>query len=79
MEISRCVLASRPGPHASVLVVQLGRFTEEEQKTVALIKAVFGEPAMKHMIILFTRKEELEDRGLSDFVRGADVKLRSII
>ncbi|MBV97397.1 GTPase IMAP family member 7, partial [Eschrichtius robustus] len=79
MEISRCVLASCPGPHAIVLVMQLGRYTEEEQKTVALIKAVFGEAAMKHMIILFTRKEELEDHSLSDFVRGADVKLQSIL
>ncbi|XP_032499870.1 GTPase IMAP family member 7-like [Phocoena sinus] len=78
-EISRCVLASCPGPHAIVLVMQLGRYTEEEQKTVALIKAVFGEPAMKHMIILFTRKEELEDRSLSDFVRGAGIRLRSIL
>ena len=78
-EISRCVFASCPGPHAIVLVMQLGRYTEEEQKTVALIKAVFGEAAMKHMIILFTRKEELEDHSLSDFVRGADVKLRSIL
>ncbi|XP_053465200.1 GTPase IMAP family member 7-like [Nycticebus coucang] len=51
-EVSRCVLSSRPGTHAIVLVMPLGRFTEEEQKTVALIKAVFGEAAMKHMIIL---------------------------
>ncbi|XP_059964809.1 GTPase IMAP family member 7 [Mesoplodon densirostris] len=79
MEISRCVLESCPGPHAIVLVVQLGRYTEEEQKTVALIKAVFGEAAMKHMIVLFTRKEDLEDHSLGDFLRGADVKLRSIL
>ncbi|XP_007469908.1 PREDICTED: GTPase IMAP family member 7 [Lipotes vexillifer] len=78
-EISLCVLASCPGPHAIILVMQLGRYTPEEQETMALIKAVFGEPAMKHMIILFTRKEELEDRSLSDFVGGADVKLRSIL
>lgn len=78
-EISRCVLASCPGPHAIVLVLRLGRYTEEEQKTVALIKAVFGGRAMKHMIILFTRKDELEDQTLSDFVRGADVNLRNII
>ncbi|XP_058929432.1 GTPase IMAP family member 7-like [Kogia breviceps] len=78
-EISRCVLESCPGPHAIVLVMQLGRYTEEEQKTVALVKAVFGEAAVKHMVILFTRKEELEGHSLSDFVRGADVNLRSIL
>nr|XP_005551201.3 GTPase IMAP family member 7 [Macaca fascicularis]XP_015303764.2 GTPase IMAP family member 7 [Macaca fascicularis] len=78
-EISRCVISSCPGPHAIVLVLQLGRYTEEEQKTVALIKAVFGKPAMKHMVILFTRKEELEGQSLSDFIADADVNLKSIV
>ncbi|XP_078293952.1 GTPase IMAP family member 7-like isoform X1 [Panthera onca] len=78
-EISRCVLYSCPGPHAIVLVLQLGRYTDEEQKTVALIKYVFGEPALKHMIMLFTRKDNLEGQSLSDFLAGADVKLRNII
>ncbi|XP_057588340.1 GTPase IMAP family member 7-like [Hippopotamus amphibius kiboko] len=78
-EISRCVLLSCPGPHAIVLVIQLGRYTEEEQKTVELIKAVFGEAAMKHMLILFTRKELLDDQRLSHNVEDVDVKLRSLI
>ncbi|XP_026308536.1 GTPase IMAP family member 7-like [Piliocolobus tephrosceles] len=78
-EISRCVISSCPGPHAIVLVLQLGRYTEEEQKTVGLIKAVFGKPAMKHMVILFTRKEELEGQSLSDFIADADVSLKSIV
>ncbi|XP_062049772.1 GTPase IMAP family member 7-like [Lepus europaeus] len=78
-EISKCVLLSRPGPHAILLVMPLGRYTQEEQNTVALIKAVFGESAMKHMIILFTRREELEDRSLDDFIANADVNLKSVI
>ena len=78
-EISRCVLASCPGPHAIVLVLRLGRHTQEEQQTVALVKALFGEAAMKYMTILFTRKEELEDQSLSDFLENADVNLRSLI
>lgn len=78
-EISRCVLFSCPGPHAIILVLQLGRYTEEEQRTVALIKAIFGKPAMKHMIILFTRKDELEGKTLKDFLADTDVNLQSII
>ncbi|XP_042831221.1 GTPase IMAP family member 7-like isoform X2 [Panthera tigris] len=78
-EISQCVLYSCPGPHAIVLVLQLGRYTDEEQKTMALIKALFGKPALKHMIILFTRKDNLEEKSLSDFLADADVKLRNII
>lgn len=78
-EISRCVLASCPGPHAIVLVLQLGRYTEEEQKTVALLKSIFGKPAMKHMMVLFTRKEELKTQNMSDFIASASGQLQSIL
>uniref|UniRef100_G1MKN3 GTPase IMAP family member 8 n=1 Tax=Ailuropoda melanoleuca TaxID=9646 RepID=G1MKN3_AILME len=78
-EISRCVLYSCPGPHAIVMVLQVGRYTDEEQKTVALIKAVFGKAAMKHMIVLFTRKDNLEGQSLDDYIAEADVNLRSVI
>ncbi|OWK06546.1 GIMAP7 [Cervus elaphus hippelaphus] len=78
-EISRCILASCPGPHAIVLVLKLGRYTEEEQKTVALIKNLFGEAAMNYMIILFTGKEDLEDQSLSNFLEGSDGNLGSLL
>ncbi|XP_044621717.1 GTPase IMAP family member 7-like [Equus asinus] len=78
-EISRCVLFSCPGPHAIVMVLRLGRYTQEEQNTIALIKALFGKASMKHMIILFTGKDDLEGQRLSDFIAEADVKLRSVV
>ncbi|KAB0376006.1 hypothetical protein FD755_012649 [Muntiacus reevesi] len=78
-EISRCVLASCPGPHAIVLVLKLGRYTQEEQQTVALVKNLFGEAAMNYMIILFTGKEDLEDQNLSNFLEGLDGNLRSLL
>ncbi|XP_052577465.1 GTPase IMAP family member 7-like [Peromyscus californicus insignis] len=78
-EISRCVLYSCPGPHAIILVLRLGRHTEEEQETVIRIKAIFGEAAMKYMIVLFTRKDELEDQLLNDFIADSDANLKSII
>ncbi|XP_055461433.1 GTPase IMAP family member 9-like [Psammomys obesus] len=78
-EISRCVLYSCPGPHAIILVLQLGRYTEEEQKTVDLIKGIFGEAAMKYMIVLFTNKDALEDQSLDSFLAEAGEKLNDII
>ncbi|ELR44721.1 GTPase IMAP family member 7 [Bos mutus] len=78
-EISRCVLASCPGPHAIVLVLRLGRYTPEEQQTVALVKSLFGKAAMKYMIILFTCRDEPGDQSLSDFLKDADVNLRSLL
>ena len=67
-EISRCVLASCPGPHTIVLVLRLGCHTEEKQKTVALVKYLFGKAAMKYMIILLTCRDELGDQSLSNFL-----------
>ncbi|XP_066242679.1 GTPase IMAP family member 7-like [Saccopteryx leptura] len=79
-EISRCVIQSSPGPHAILLVVQLGYFTKEEYKTVALIKHIFGKAAMKYMIVLFTRKDNLgKGQSLSHFIGEADMGLKNII
>ncbi|KAK7821841.1 hypothetical protein U0070_004805 [Myodes glareolus] len=79
IEISKCVLQSCPGPHAIILVLQLGHYTEEKQETAIRIKATFGEAAMKYMVILFTRKDELEDLSLKDFLESSDTNLKSII
>ncbi|XP_054985782.1 GTPase IMAP family member 7-like [Sorex araneus] len=78
-EISKCILYSSPGPHAIILVLQLGRYTEEEQKVFAMVKALFGESVTRHMIVLFTRKEDLGDGSLRDFIADSDVSLRSMI
>ncbi|XP_067387476.1 GTPase IMAP family member 7-like [Emydura macquarii macquarii] len=73
-EIGRCVVVSSPGPHAIVLVRQLSRFTEDENKTVERILDIFGEEAVKYMIILFTRKEDLGDMTLQDYLKELNDK-----
>ncbi|XP_036182946.1 GTPase IMAP family member 7-like [Myotis myotis] len=77
-QISKCVLFSCPGPHTIILVLRMGRYTEEEQKTVKLLKTIFGEEAMKYMIILFTRKDELGDQTLNDFLAEENNLQRTI-
>ncbi|XP_039374186.1 GTPase IMAP family member 7-like [Mauremys reevesii] len=78
-EISRCVVVSSPGPHAIVIVQQLARYTEEEKETVARIQDIFGPKAMNYMIFLFTRKEDLNDGKLSDYLEGVDSDLKKLI
>ena len=77
-EIKEYLFTSHRGLHAIILVIQLDCYTQEEQQVVALIKNLFGEAAMKYMIILFTHQEELEDKSLRDYVREAG-KLQSLI
>ncbi|KAK9978676.1 hypothetical protein ABG768_020419 [Culter alburnus] len=60
-EMSKCINMTAPGPHAIILVIQLGLFTEEEQRSVERISAIFGEEADKHTIILFTHGDKLTE------------------
>ncbi|XP_024077108.2 GTPase IMAP family member 2-like, partial [Terrapene carolina triunguis] len=73
-EISRCIALSAPGPHALVLVTQLGRYTEEDKEAVKRVWEIFGVEAMRHMIVLFTRKEDLGGDSLRHYVRKSDNK-----
>ncbi|KAM7174589.1 GTPase IMAP family member 2-like isoform 2-T2 [Macrochelys suwanniensis] len=73
-EIVRCIVLSAPGPHALLLVTQLGRFTEEDKDAVKRVQEIFGVEAMRHMIVLFTRKEDVAVGSLRDYVRYSDNK-----
>jgi GTPase Era involved in 16S rRNA processing len=48
-----------PGPHAFLIVLEAGRFTEEEQKTVQLINDMFGKDAGKYCILIITREDDI--------------------
>uniref|UniRef100_A0A8C8YZW9 AIG1-type G domain-containing protein n=1 Tax=Prolemur simus TaxID=1328070 RepID=A0A8C8YZW9_PROSS len=71
-DIGDCYLLSAPGPHVLLLVTQLGRFTAQDTVAVRRVKEVFGAGAMRHMVILFTHKEDLGSEALSDYVANTD-------
>ncbi|XP_058579835.1 GTPase IMAP family member 2 [Neofelis nebulosa] len=73
-EVWRCYLLSAPGPHVLLLVAQLGRFTDQDQQAVQRVKEIFGEDAMRHTIVLFTHKEDLEGESVTDYIRDTDNK-----
>ncbi|XP_078100679.1 GTPase IMAP family member 7-like isoform X2 [Sander vitreus] len=57
-EISKCINMSAPGPHAILLVIKVGPFTNEEESAVRQVEEMFGEDAWKYTIILFTQDEK---------------------
>lgn len=57
-----------------VLVLQLGRFVQQDQKEVEMLQEIFGKNVMKYTIILFTRKEDLGGGDLGDYVKNTDNK-----
>ncbi|XP_075879743.1 uncharacterized protein LOC142886604 isoform X2 [Nelusetta ayraudi] len=69
-EIAKCVSLSAPGPHAFLLVVPIGRFTENEDGAVRELTKLFGEEAVRrHTLVLFTRGDDLEGRAIAEFLK----------
>ncbi|XP_037638109.1 GTPase IMAP family member 7-like isoform X2 [Sebastes umbrosus] len=67
-EIGSCIGMSSPGPHAFLVIVQLGRFTEEERQTVKMIQETFGEDADKYTMVLFTYGDKLKKQTIEAFI-----------
>ncbi|XP_034048570.1 GTPase IMAP family member 7-like [Thalassophryne amazonica] len=78
-EIMKCIQMASPGPHAFLLVIQVGRFTREEENCVEAFEKLFGAKASKFMIVLFTRGDDLRGRSIQHYVSNGHPKLREVI
>ncbi|KAI7810014.1 GTPase IMAP family member 7-like [Triplophysa rosa] len=77
-KISKCINMTAPGPHAIILVIKLGPFTEEEKLSVEKIRAIFGEEADKHTIVLFTHGDEVTG-SIEEHISEAGDDLKQIL
>ncbi|XP_051993061.1 GTPase IMAP family member 7-like [Xyrauchen texanus] len=76
--INQCTLFSAPGPHAFLIVIQLGRYTDIDVDAVRIIQNIFGEEASTHTMALFTHGDLLKEKNIHTFLRNS-TKLVSLM
>ncbi|KAL7859058.1 hypothetical protein SRHO_G00142050 [Serrasalmus rhombeus] len=78
-KLVECISLSCPGPHVFLLVLSLGRFTEEENQTVKRLQGIFGEEAPKYTIILFSYGDQLKNQTIEEYLATAGNELNQVV
>uniref|UniRef100_A0A3Q2Q246 GTPase IMAP family member 8 n=1 Tax=Fundulus heteroclitus TaxID=8078 RepID=A0A3Q2Q246_FUNHE len=78
-ELNQCINLLAPGPHVFLLVLQIGRFTQEEKETVELVKDFFGNKAEDFMVLVFTRGDELQNQTFDSFLNESEDFVKGLI
>lgn len=77
-EMGRCVVLSAPGPHAVLVVLRLGRFTQEDRDSLEWVRATFGGSASAYTMALFTWGDQLRGKPIEDFLKESEELLEFV-
>ncbi|XP_042568208.1 GTPase IMAP family member 8-like, partial [Cyprinus carpio] len=78
-EISNSISMILPGPHVFLLLIPLGRFTQEDKTAVKIIQETFGENSLKYTIVLFTNGDKLKNKTIDQFLGKPGSALNQLI
>ncbi|XP_039530350.1 GTPase IMAP family member 8 [Pimephales promelas] len=78
-EISNCISMILPGPHVFLLLIPLGRFTQEEENAIKIIQETFGENSLMYTIVLFTRGDDIKKKTIEDYLGKTGSALMNLI
>lgn len=78
-QIKKCKELGHPGPDVYLLVMELGRYTDGERAIVLNIQRAFDADVVKKTIVLFTNKEKLRGKTVSEYIKSTDTQLQELI
>ncbi|KAF7691813.1 GTPase IMAP family member 4 [Silurus meridionalis] len=78
-EMARSVGMCPPGPHAFLLVVPVGMFTETDRVRIEENLVLFGDAVWKHTIVVFTWAEALKNMPIDRYIRRQGSALQWVL
>ncbi|XP_035260883.1 uncharacterized protein LOC118220782 isoform X3 [Anguilla anguilla] len=78
-ETKRALSLCEPGPHAFLVLVPVGEFTDVERRVPGELENMFGPGALRHALVLFTCGDYLSGRTAEDYLAGEDPGLREVV
>ncbi|XP_019752911.1 uncharacterized protein LOC109532507 [Hippocampus comes] len=68
-EMVKCLSFCAPGPHAFLLVVPIGPYTEDADQSILNLAKIFGDDAVKyHTVVLFTKWDQLQGMEFDEYL-----------
>ncbi|XP_047459327.1 GTPase IMAP family member 7-like [Mugil cephalus] len=78
-EILKCMAECAPGPHAFLIVLEVGRYTDQEKEIIHKVLGYFSEEALQHAVVVFTHGDQLEEgKTIEDFTSRSK-SLRDVV
>ena len=68
-ELERALTLCAPGPHVFLVVIQLGRFTEQERTVMDKLNEMLGSNVNLYSMVLFTYGDRLKNKTIDEFIR----------
>lgn len=78
-ELVRGATLSAPGPHAFLLVIPIGMFTEVDRARIEEHVSLFGANVWKHTIVVFTWAEVLRTISIERYIRREGKELQWVL
>ncbi|XP_049605076.1 GTPase IMAP family member 9 [Syngnathus scovelli] len=78
-EITHGATLCPPGPHAFLLVIPVGMFTEVDRARIEEHVGLFGERVWRHVLVVFTWADMLRNISLERYIRREGAELQRVL